>query len=433
MSKFLNRIAPQDEVLLETDIGTMIPSAEQLVEERVTRFNADKEIRLRVKALEESGSAIEEAKAAAEQASKAAQQAEDAKDAIGDVGERLEALETLDGVFDRRDIFGELQKVFPAETANFKHADIAIRSVVTTANGNIVVYAQHVNNWNRLYVIGKDGTILAEQKSAHGMEFTVRQWLVQSGDAVYFLTKTACYKITDTETNATIESIGNLDLNGLATDLPASSIAELPTRTMTIGDKIIIYTLVIDLTLLKVVQVLASGVVAPYTENGEYYATFANGNIAQLTVSADGLIVQADFVNTSGTLIHKNAYMISNQNTTTACFLLPSKTTVAQVYLAYKYAETKYGNMSILPILPNTAIGRDKISLALSTDGNIVRCRSYQKAAYVEGVGLGMLKIPFRSFPIVVGVDDGGLWAMEGYTSVWAGCRPTRALVRVNF
>lgn len=42
MSKFLNRIAPQDEVLLETDIGTMIPSAEQLAEERVTRFNADK-------------------------------------------------------------------------------------------------------------------------------------------------------------------------------------------------------------------------------------------------------------------------------------------------------------------------------------------------------------------------------------------------------
>lgn len=55
MSKILNRIAPQDEVLLETDIGTRIPSAEQLAEERVTRFNADKEIRLRVKTLEESG------------------------------------------------------------------------------------------------------------------------------------------------------------------------------------------------------------------------------------------------------------------------------------------------------------------------------------------------------------------------------------------
>lgn len=64
MSKFLNRIAPQDEVLLETDIGTMIPSAEQLAEERVTRFNADKEIRLRVKALEEKApdAAVEAAK-----------------------------------------------------------------------------------------------------------------------------------------------------------------------------------------------------------------------------------------------------------------------------------------------------------------------------------------------------------------------------------
>ena len=54
MSKVLNRIAPQDEVLLETDIGKMIPSAEQLAEERVTRFNADKEIRLRVKTLEDT-------------------------------------------------------------------------------------------------------------------------------------------------------------------------------------------------------------------------------------------------------------------------------------------------------------------------------------------------------------------------------------------
>lgn len=70
MSKFLNRIAPQDKVLLEVDVGRTIPSAEQLAEERVTRFNADKEIRLRVKALEEtsSGPAIQEAKAAAVQA-----------------------------------------------------------------------------------------------------------------------------------------------------------------------------------------------------------------------------------------------------------------------------------------------------------------------------------------------------------------------------
>ena len=153
MSKILNRVAPQDEVLLETDIGTMIPSAEQLAEERVTRFNADKEIRLRVKALEEKApdAAVEAAKTqaietidtkaqavntvldgkiatantainealgkaesakadavkaqgeasksaeqaakSASNASKSAEQAEQAKTAIGNVGERLDAVE----------------------------------------------------------------------------------------------------------------------------------------------------------------------------------------------------------------------------------------------------------------------------------------------------------------------------------------------------
>ena len=58
MSKLLNRIAPQDEVLLETDIGRQVPSVAQvdtaIAEERRNRFTADTEIRLRVKALEEA-------------------------------------------------------------------------------------------------------------------------------------------------------------------------------------------------------------------------------------------------------------------------------------------------------------------------------------------------------------------------------------------
>jgi hypothetical protein len=483
MSKFLNRIAPQDEVLLETDIGAMIPSAEQLAEERVTRFNADKEIRLRVKALEEKApdAAVEAAKnqalaaidtkanevntaldgkvteandakdnavkakgeaetakgqaegfakdasTSAEQASKSAQQAEDAKDAIGDVGGRLDALETLDGVFEKRDVFGELQKALPPEKYPFYHADVTIHNVATTANGNIVVYAQAVNIWNSLYVIAKDGTILAEQNSAHVMSSVSEEWLVQSGDAFYFLTRNACYKITDTETSAMIESIGNLDFNGLATALPTYN----PTKVIEIDGKVILSNLVIDLAMLKVVQVMASGIVATHKSNG-VYATLANGKVTKLTVSANGLIEQADFVDSNGNAMHKSAnVLVVTSSDGLLCFIVPSTTALTTLFVGYSGTDTQYGKTVTQPM--KSVISRGAKFISIASNGNLLMNLAYRRGSANYGVALNSIAMQMNSEPFLIGIDDGGAWAMGARTSVWAGSHPTSALVRVNF
>jgi hypothetical protein len=412
-------------------LDNKITEANTAIDGKVTEANDAKADAVKAKGEAETakGQAEKSAKSAsesAEQASTSAQQAEDAKDAIGDVSGRLDALETLDGVFEKRDILAELQNAINWEEGYY--IQVAIRNVVTTANGNIVVYAQISNTKNGIYVLDKEGVILAEQKSAHAMtaDYEQIQWLVQSGDAVYFLTKTVCYKITDTETSAKIESIGNLDFNGLATNLPYFS----PTGILEIEGKVILSNLVIDLATLKVVQVLASGIVATHKSNG-CYATLANGTVTQLTVSADGLIKQADFVDSNGNAVQKNARVIEEPAGEMFCFAMPSTTALTTLFVGRRTDNIQYGKSVIQPM--KSVISRGNKLVSIATNGNLLMNSAKRRGDATGGVRFNSIAMQMGDEPLLIGVDNGGVWVMGARTSVWAGSHPTSALVRVNF
>lgn len=452
MSKFLSRIAPQDEVLLEADIGTMIPSAEQLAEERVTRFNADKEIRLRVKALEESGSAIEEAKAAAEQASKAAQQAskaaqqaEDAKNAIGDVGGRLDKVDDklsqipISQSITYRDVMGELQKAM-GWTDSIAKA-YTIKRIVTTKNGNLVLIAQSVNTAFAIYVLSTKGDVLASQSLPNNLALylNTNTHLLEYNEEIIVLTDATCYKIVDTDTNAMISAIGTIDFNGLTTKLPYlydASAKPKETAVLTIGDRAIIADKVIDLTNLKVIQSLSAYPIFVYgythSEADTAIVTLSNGNVAYLAVGEDGLISVTD------DKVHKNIYFVTgNSSYDVYGWLKPLGTGSCDFLMMRKNSSDVFASTKCLEFFKGNIISRGNNLCGLTNDGRIAVVKT---SATVASNGASPnyhfaeceMSSFFRGYRII-GVDPRGAWFLSKAVSVWAGFRPTAPLVRVNF
>jgi hypothetical protein len=395
-----------------------------------------------------SESAVQASKSA-EGASKSAQDAQTTADSLS---AGLATLNGLDGRVEAneeklsqiplsqkityRDVLGELTK---ANGWSDVSTNAVIKRIATTSNGNIVVIYQNYNTSIAIYVLSQSGERLAQQSLPNLYAFAqiTRIHLVDYNGEIFVLTDGICYSVADTQTSATISEIGTIDFNGLATQMPnlyelATSLYE--STVITISDRALIGRMVIDLTNLKVIQILSSYPIFAYGythgKTDTAIVTLSNNKVAYLTLNENGLI---DIKNDT---VHTNAYFVT-KGSDTCGWMKQTNTGLCDFSIMRKNESIVFNSTKCLEFFKGRIVSRGNAFCGITNDGRIAYVgTSTSTASFGVNPSYVFAKCDMSSvFHMyrIIGIDQKGAWFLSKAFYVWAGFHPIAPLIRVTF
>lgn len=425
-------------------LDTKITSANSAIDKKVEQANEAKGDAVKAKDDAVTAKTLAEgfatqASTSAESASKSAQQAEDALDAIGDVGERLDAVDTYGGIVHRRDVMRELQV---AKGWSNEYMDtVEIAQVISTELGNIVVLAQKINSYSAILVFSPSGEKIAEkvlQTYSPEADAIYPNIIVETLDGIFVLTGLCrVFKVTETESGATIVEDGTIDLNGVVTSLKPKRFYKF--APVAIGNLVIINgSIVVDMSTKKVVQSLTSIInqtSIPVVAGDASVIVATTVGIARLSV-VDGLI---DVSQIKTNPSHRYIYC-PNSDAIVVVECKRDRETI--VSTRRQTGDSFYGSIAISnAISPYFAIDEKGHFVNAAYDGSLIFGTIYgallsdsegalqYNATTVPSRGKGINNVWRR----ILGVDNRGVWIMMGSVDVWSGVHATEPLIRINW